>query len=200
MPQLVIDKIFAENLGAAFGGCLRDQLFSAFSRDIAKAAGVKLSPLPFFGAAEKTAFKAKWAALLHGVGLWSAMEAIPEIKADEKLARKMSFSMQAFADEAVKPRILDGADGETLARYSEMRRRFLRLAKRPDADKDAFSRAFLSVLWEKPEESFTIEQVMALSAMIGLAHALFTKLAVLAKNEPIAYKRRKSERAANNKR
>ena len=36
--NLTIDKIFADNLGTAFGGCVRDQSLNLFSPEIARSA------------------------------------------------------------------------------------------------------------------------------------------------------------------
>lgn len=41
-----VDKIFAENLGYTFGGCVRDLSGSLFNKEVAKAAGVSLCPIP----------------------------------------------------------------------------------------------------------------------------------------------------------
>ena len=79
--NLTIDKIFADNLGTAFGGCVRDQSLNLFSPEIARSAGANWNPLPFFGRAEKVRFRARWAALLQGIGLWAALVVIPELKA-----------------------------------------------------------------------------------------------------------------------
>lgn len=46
--NLTIDKIFADNLGTAFGGCVRDQSLNLFSPEIARSAGANWNPLPFF--------------------------------------------------------------------------------------------------------------------------------------------------------
>lgn len=54
--NLTIDKIFADNLGTAFGGCVRDQSLNLFSPEIARSAGANWNPLPFFGRAEKVLF------------------------------------------------------------------------------------------------------------------------------------------------
>ena len=50
--NLTIDKIFADNLGTAFGGCVRDQSLNLFSPEIARSAGANWNPLPFFGRGE----------------------------------------------------------------------------------------------------------------------------------------------------
>ena len=42
--NLTIDKIFADNLGTAFGGCVRDQSLNLFSPEIARSAGANWNP------------------------------------------------------------------------------------------------------------------------------------------------------------
>ena len=93
--NLTIDKIFADNLGTAFGGCVRDQSLNLFSPEIARSAGANWNPLPFFGRAEKVRFRARWAALLQGIGLWAALVVIPELKADPKLHRWKPIRMHS---------------------------------------------------------------------------------------------------------
>ena len=105
--NLTIDKIFADNLGTAFGGCVRDQSLNLFSPEIARSAGANWNPLPFFGRAEKVRFRARWAALLQGIGLWAALVVIPELKADPKLSRKITSQMEAYTDALLKAPILD---------------------------------------------------------------------------------------------
>ena len=64
-----VDKIFAENLGYTFGGCVRDLSGSLFNKEVAKAAGVSLCPIPLLGGEEKRRFKAFWAANLQAVAM-----------------------------------------------------------------------------------------------------------------------------------
>lgn len=54
--NLTIDKIFADNLGTAFGGCVRDQSLNLFSPEIARSAGANWNPLPFSDALRKCVF------------------------------------------------------------------------------------------------------------------------------------------------
>ena len=112
--NLTIDKIFADNLGTAFGGCVRDQSLNLFSPEIARSAGANWNPLPFFGRAEKVRFRARWAALLQGIGLWAALVVIPELKADPKLSRKITSQMEAYTDALLKAPILDHLSPESV--------------------------------------------------------------------------------------
>lgn len=90
-----VDKIFAENLGYTFGGCVRDLSGSLFNKEVAKAAGVSLCPIPLLGGEEKRRFKAFWAANLQAVAMRTAVENLPSY-ADEKLLKKTLFQMQTF--------------------------------------------------------------------------------------------------------
>ena len=139
--KLTVDKVFADNLGTAIGGCVRDQSVTLFSSDIARAAGVPWNPIPFFGRAEKTRFRARWAALLQGVGLWAALTAIPELAAEEKLSRKVSSQMQAYTDAILKSPLLEALSEAEVRDYTLLRQRFMRLGASPEASKDAFARS-----------------------------------------------------------
>ena len=116
--NLTIDKIFADNLGTAFGGCVRDQSLNLFSPEIARSAGANWNPLPFFGRAEKVRFRARWAALLQGIGLWAALVVIPELKADPKLSRKITSQMEAYTDALLKAPILDHLSPDEIRDYT----------------------------------------------------------------------------------
>lgn len=189
--KLTIDKIFADNLGTAFGGCIRDQSVSLFSRDIPRAAGVAWNPLPFFGREEKARFRARWAALLQGVGLWAALDAIPEILAEEKLSRKVASQMQAYTDAVLRGPLLDGLAEEELRDYTLLRQRFLRLGatRSPEPTKDAFARAFLSAVTGRAPNDLEADRVMKLAEQVGLAYTLFTRLADTCRREPLSYER-----------
>lgn len=54
--KLTVDKVFADNLGTAIGGCVRDQSVTLFSSDIARAAGVPGIRFPSSGVRRKRAF------------------------------------------------------------------------------------------------------------------------------------------------
>ncbi len=101
MAQLHINRAFAENLGLTLGGSVREQVTSLFNRDVAKAAGVRLNPLPFVGSEEKARFRVMWAAALQGASLWAVIGNIHEFSEDEKLLRKMIYQMQQIVDDAI---------------------------------------------------------------------------------------------------
>jgi hypothetical protein len=174
--NLTIDKIFADNLGTAFGGCVRDQSLNLFSPEIARSAGANWNPLPFFGRAEKVRFRARWAALLQGIGLWAALVVIPELKADPKLSRKITSQMEAYTDALLKAPILDHLSPDEIRDYTV-------------PDKDAFARAFLSALTGKAPNEAAPARVSAMALHVGLAYGLFAKLAEISRNEPLSYQR-----------
>ena len=173
--NLTIDKIFADNLGTAFGGCVRDQSLNLFSPEIARSAGANWNPLPFFGRAEKVRFRARWAALLQGIGLWAALVVIPELKADPKITSQM----EAYTDALLKAPILDHLSPDEIRDYTLLRQRFMRLGAAASTvpDKDAFARAFLSALTGKAPNEAAPARVSAMALHVGLAYGLFAKLA-----------------------
>lgn len=189
--NLTIDKIFADNLGTAFGGCVRDQSLNLFSPGIARSAGAYWNPLPFFGRAEKVRFRARWAALLQGIGLWAALVVIPELKADPKLSRKITSQMEAYTDALLKAPILDHLSPDEIRDYTLLRQRFMRLGAAASTvpDKDAFARAFLSALTGKAPNEAAPARVSAVALHVGLAYGLFAKLAEISRSEPLSYQR-----------
>lgn len=189
--RLTVDKIFADNLGTAFGGCVRDQSLSLFSPEIARDAGAHWNPFPFFGRAEKIRFRARWAALLQGVGLWAALTAIPELKADPKLSRKITSQMEAYTDALLKAPVLDHMSQNEIRDYTLLRQRFMRLgaAASTAPDKDAFARAFISAISGKLPAEASPKRVAAMALHIGQAYGLFVKLAKMTRDEPHSYER-----------
>lgn len=179
--NLTIDKIFADNLGTAFGGCVRDQSLNLFSPEIARSAGAYWNPLPFFGRAEKVRFRARWAALV----------VIPELKADPKLSRKITSQMEAYTDALLKAPILDHLSPDEIRDYTLLRQRFMRLGAAASTvpDKDAFARAFLSALTGKAPNEAAPARVSAVALHVGLAYGLFAKLAEISRSEPLSYQR-----------
>lgn len=189
--NLTIDKIFADNLGTAFGGCVRDQSLNLFHRkSLVRPVPIGI-PCPFFGRAEKVRFRARWAALLQGIGLWAALVVIPELKADPKLSRKITSQMEAYTDALLKAPILDHLSPDEIRDYTLLRQRFMRLGAAASTvpDKDAFARAFLSALTGKAPNEAAPARVSAMALHVGLAYGLFAKLAEISRNEPLSYQR-----------
>lgn len=140
-----VDKIFAENLGYTFGGCVRDLSGSLFNKEVAKAAGVSLCPIPLLGGEEKRRFKAFWAANLQAVAMRTAVENLPSY-ADEKLLKKTLFQMQTFVDQALGRPLFSKLSPEDLDRYSTIRSRMTQAALTPGADKESMARTFLALV------------------------------------------------------
>lgn len=191
----VIDKIFADNLGTAFGGCVRDQCVSLFSREIPQAAGVDWNPLPFLGREAKTRFRARWAALLQGVGLWVALTEIPELRAEEKLARKIGSQLQAYTDAVLKAPLIDHLSADENRDYNLLRQRFMRMAtvtSTPPSN-DQFARAFISAVTGRTPSEIPADRILKLSAQITRAANLFEKLARICRDDPLSYERAKKK-------
>lgn len=182
-----IDKVFAENLGLTFGGCVRDQATTVFSRDISKAAGVKLSVLPFVGTAEKRRFKAAWTALLLGAAIWAARDGFPEINADEKLSRKVVFACRQYAEAALDKAIFSGLSAQERTQYDALASRFIRLGLEREPTKEAFARAFLSACHDIPEEKTDPALTTSTSLMVGLAYGLFVKVGNVTRSQDSSY-------------
>lgn len=86
-----VDKIFAENLGQSYGGCVRDLANTLFNREVAEAAGIKLCPIPLLGGYEKRRMRAFWAANLQAIALWITLERMPEFGDENSFARPYSI-------------------------------------------------------------------------------------------------------------
>ena len=195
MAQLQIDKVFAENLGVSYGGCVRDLAASLFNKEVAQAAGVRLNPLPFVGTEEKIRFKSYWAAALQGVGCWAAITSIPEYLTDDKLLRKTVFNMQSSADLALSKVLLSKLSDDDFRRYDAIRRRLIRISQKENTEKETLARAFLSEISGIPDADVPDSRVTALSVHIGMAAGLFPKLANISKKDPGSYSRAQQKAA-----
>ena len=185
-----VDKIFAENLGLSYGGCVRDLANTLFNREVAEAAGIKLCPIPLLGGYEKRRMRAFWAANLQAIALWITLERMPEF-GDEKLLRKTLFNMQGFVDQALWRPIFSKLKPEDLERYSQLRSHMTRVALQHGADKDTIARAFLAELHQQPLESVPDSRVAATVTHIGMAAGLFIKLLNISLNSPNSWERAK---------
>lgn len=185
-----IDKIFAENLGLSYGGCVRDLANTLFNREVAEAAGVKLCPIPLLGGREKRRMRAFWAANLQAVALWVTLDKMPEF-GDDKLLRKMIFNMQGYVDQALGRPLFSKLDPDDLERYSTIRSRMSRAALARDADKESIARAFLAELHQMPPEHVPDSRVTATATHIGMSAGLFLKLLNISLNSPNSWDRAK---------
>ena len=196
MAQLQIDKVFAENLGVSYGGCVRDLAANLFNKEVAQAAGVKLNPLPFVGTAEKVRFKSYWAAALQGIGCWAVLATLPEYRTDEKLLRKTVFNMQTSADLALSKPLLSKLSDDDFKRYESIRRNLLRIGQNGAAEKETLARAFLADFYAIAPQDVPDSRVTALAVHVGMAAGLFTKLANISKKDPNSYSRAAQTAAA----
>lgn len=185
-----VDKIFAENLGVTFGGCIRDLSGSLFNKEVAKAAGVSLCPLPLLGGADKRRFKAFWAANLQAVAMRAALENLPAF-ADEKLVKKTLFQMQTFVDQSLGRPIFSKLSADDLDRYSTIRARMTQAAMTPGADKESLARAFLALVHDTAPDALPDSQVSDTAAHIGMAMGLFQRLLNISLNSPNSWTRAK---------
>ncbi len=186
MAQLVIDKIFAENLGFTLGGAARDQVIGLFNREIPRDAGAKLNPLPFLGSRAKNRFKALWLGALQAMAVWAVVETLPEYS-EEKLLRKTVFQMQKFVDEEAARTLLAKLSEDEFAEYDRLRRTLTRTAAERKANAADISRTFLEALHGSGR--FTAKEADALTRHIVMARGLFVKLVDISVKEPNSYKR-----------
>lgn len=183
-----VDKIFAENLGFTFGGCVLDLSGSLFNKEVAKAAGVSLCPLPLLGGDEKRRFKAFWAANLQAVAMRTALENLPAF-ADEKLLKKTLFQMQTFVDQSLGRPIFSKLSADDLDRYSTIRARMTQAAMLPGADKESLARVFLALVHDAAPDSVPDSQVSETAGHIGMAMGLFKRLVDISLNSPNSWAR-----------
>ena len=185
-----VDKIFAENLGYTFGGCVRDLSGSLFNKEVAKAAGVSLCPIPLLGGEEKRRFKAFWAANLQAVAMRTAVENLPSY-ADEKLLKKTLFQMQTFVDQALGRPLISKLSPEDLDRYSTIRSRMTQAALTPGADKESMARTFLALVHGTAPDSVPDSRVSDTAGHIGMSMGLFKRLLDISLNSPNSWVRAK---------
>lgn len=184
-----VGTAFADNLGTALGGCVRDQTVVLFNRDVAASAGVKLCPIPFAGEKKKRGFKIRWAALLAGAGLWSAITEIPELGRETRLLNRTERALAVYADEALEGRLLGKVTPEERETYEALRKAFLALARRPSTRAEDFAKAFLDAVraWDPASAANPERALRATTHRVTEAAHIFSRLAQSLRESPCAY-------------
>lgn len=197
MAQLHINRAFAENLGLTLGGSVREQVTSLFNRDVAKAAGVRLNPLPFVGSEEKARFRVMWAAALQGASLWAVIGNIHEFSEDEKLLRKMIYQMQQIVDDAIFVKLFSKLTQEDQDRYHTLRRRLYNLGRRTLTTKEDFAREFLAEVRGFAPADVPDSLITDMAYHFDMARLLSVKLIDITVNSPSSYHRTPNAKAQN---
>lgn len=189
MTHPEFDKVFAENLGATLGGCVRDQIVGFFNVDAAKAAKVLWIPIPFVGSAAKRRFKAQWAAALQGVSVWAALETLPEYKADQRLARRTMFQTRDYVDYTLNKPVLGRLSEDERAAYADLRIKMEALGRASGMNKRDFSIGFLRAISNDKNKEFDDQQIQFMSQQIGMAFGLFCKVIKISVDSPLTYEK-----------
>lgn len=197
MAQLHINRAFAENLGLTLGGSVREQVTSLFNRDVAKAAGVRLNPLPFVGSEEKARFRVMWAAALQGASLWAIIGNIHEFSEDEKLLRKMIYQMQQIVDDAIFVKLFSKLTQVDQDRYHTLRRRLYNLGRRTLTTKEDFAREFLAEVRGFAPADVPDSLITDMAYHFDMARLLSVKLIDITVNSPSSYHRTPNAKAQN---
>lgn len=197
MAQLHINRAFAENLGLTLGGSVREQVTSLFNRDVAKAAGVRLNPLPFVGSEEKARFRVMWAAALQGASLWAVIGNIHEFSEDEKLLRKMIYQMQQIVDDAIFVKLFSKLTQVDQDRYHTLRRRLYNLGRRTLTTKEDFAREFLAEVRGFAPADVPDSLITDMAYHFDMARLLSVKLIDITVNSPSSYHRTPNAKAQN---
>lgn len=197
MAQLHINRAFAENLGLTLGGSVREQVTSLFNRDVAKAAGVRLNPLPFVGSEEKARFRVMWAAALQGASLWAVIGNIHEFSEDEKLLRKMIYQMQQIVDDAIFVKQFSKLTQVDQDRYHTLRRRLYNLGRRTLTTKEDFAREFLAEVRGFAPADVPDSLITDMAYHFDMARLLSVKLIDITVNSPSSYHRTPNAKAQN---
>lgn len=197
MAQLHINRAFAENLSLTLGGSVREQVTSLFNRDVAKAAGVRLNPLPFVGSEEKARFRVMWAAALQGASLWAVIGNIHEFSEDEKLLRKMIYQMQQIVDDAIFVKLFSKLTQEDQDRYHTLRRRLYNLGRRTLTTKEDFAREFLAEVRGFAPADVPDSLITDMAYHFDMARLLSVKLIDITVNSPSSYHRTPNAKAQN---
>lgn len=184
-----VGTAFADNLGTALGGCVRDQTVVLFNRDVAASAGVKLCPIPFAGEKKKRGFKIRWAALLAGAGLWGALSELSELGRETRLLNRTERALAVYADEALEGRLLGKVSPEERETYEELRKAFLVLARRPSTRAEDFAKAFLDAVraWDPASAANSERALRATTHRVTEAAHIFSRLTQSLRDSPYAY-------------
>lgn len=197
MAQLHVNRAFAENLGLTLGGSVREQVTSLFNREVPKAAGVKLNPLPFVGGEEKVRFRVMWAAALQGASVWAITQNIHEFIDDEKLLRKTVYQMQTIVDEAILPKLFSKLTQEDLEHYNALRRRLNNMGTKSLTTKEDFARAFVADIRGFKPADVPDSLITAMAHHFDMARQLSVKLIDITVKSPNSYHRISNAKAQN---
>ncbi len=197
MAQLHINRAFAENLGLTLGGSVREQVTSLFNREVPKAAGVKLNPLPFVGGVEKARFRVMWAAALQGASVWAITKNVPEVLEDEKLLRKAVYQMQQIVDTAILDKLFPKLTQEDLDHYNALRRRMNDLGTKSLTTKEDFARAFVADIRGFKPADVPDSLITAMAYHFDMACQLSAKLIDITVKSPNSYHRIPNAQAQN---
>lgn len=176
-----VDAIFAENLGRAFGGCVRDQTEAA-CRLAANAAGVPLSIIPFVDAHRRRRLKLRWAAALCAIGRSAAFEAYPELAEDEVLRETFERAFLTYADTALARPVFEHLPESELRLYVALRHDWDGIFAAQVQPLHALAHAFLTAC--RPLARARASAAAAREAM-KMANSLFHRLAEAAREAPL---------------
>ena len=140
-----LDTNFAESLGAALGGCLRDQLRFT-TRESARAAGYSLPLFDFLSPARIRSFKLMWIAMMQGLALWTVLQENADIAKNDKVLRKIMFQMQSTAETSLADSVFNGITDAQRKNYQQVLRHFLTLAQDPTSTDTDFAEEIIKVL------------------------------------------------------
>lgn len=183
-----IDSRFAEDLGIAMGGCLRDQLRFTM-REAARAADVSLPLFDFMNMSAIREFKACWCAFMQGVALWTCIETEPALLENEKLMRKFPYYMASYAEEVLASKVFAGLTEEQRKRYESAQRKFLRMALDRTIMTHDFANAFLE-FWHGDKYSKISDKTRTATAkQVTLSSGIFKRLFEVSLNHSDAVRR-----------
>ncbi|HAW45594.1 MAG TPA: hypothetical protein DCW60_04495 [Sutterella sp.] len=167
-----LTNAFADHLGVAYGVCIRDQ-FRFIFREFARTAGYSVPFLDLFFIQESARFRALLAAHLEAVAVFATLEASPEIRENDKIARKIAFQTQLQTETFLAKKLFQKMEQPDLSEYLEAKKRLMDIAFKPDAMKNDISDAFLEIFHGKDSPKITEDRRYEFAKQTGMAAKAF---------------------------
>lgn len=182
-----LDNQTAEDVGVAFGGCLRDQIRFTVN-EAARAANVSLPIFAFINPTPAREFKAIWSAFSQGIAIWTILENDPELRENEKALRKIIHNMQTSSEKVMSAKVFAHLTNDQWARYNIAKRDFLRLAQEPTTMKYDFANALLEFYHGAGSKKINDRTRQATVRQVELISGVFLRLYNVVADHPIAAK------------
>ncbi len=182
-----LDNQTAEDVGLAFGGCLRDQIRFT-TNEAARACNITMPFFAFMNPGPVREFKSLWCALSQGIAIWTILENDPELRENEKALRKIIHNMQMYSEQVMAQKVFNDLSNDQRARYNSLKRDFLRMAMETTTMKFDFADTFLTYYHGAGSKKITDRTRSATVDQVDKVSKMFLNLYNVVAKHPVASK------------